>query len=148
MSEFTVGDWIEIQGVKTKSHQKYNGKLGCIHAKAFTSKEGQAWDVRINDPITPAIVVFESEMQLIDWNVDKRPKAPNDTADASIISPAHYTGFSNGAEVIDLTEHLNFNRGCAVKYLCRAGRKDNERQDLLKALYYIKREIARMEVAS
>jgi len=62
--------------------------------------------------------------------------------------PAHYaTGWSNGAEVIDITEHLNFSRGNAVKYLCRAGTKDpaRELEDLRKARWYVNREIARLE---
>ncbi|WP_424216375.1 DUF3310 domain-containing protein (plasmid) [Streptomyces sp. BI20] len=60
--------------------------------------------------------------------------------------PAHYAvGWSNGAEVIDLTEHLVFNRGNAVKYLCRAGKKADELEDLRKALWYVNREINRVE---
>lgn len=64
--------------------------------------------------------------------------------------PAHYTGFSNGAEVIDITENLNFNRGNAIKYLARAGAKDaaKELEDLRKAAWYVQREIQRIESAS
>lgn len=61
--------------------------------------------------------------------------------------PAHYAeGWSNGAEVIDITENLNFNRGNAVKYLARAGSKDpaTEIEDLRKAAWYVQREIARL----
>ena len=36
---------------------------------------------------------------------------------------------------------LNFNRGNVLKYIVRAGRKDDELQDLNKALDYIQREI-------
>jgi Protein of unknwon function (DUF3310) len=59
--------------------------------------------------------------------------------------PAHYTAYE-GLEVIDLTEQLNFNRGNAVKYICRAGLKDKatEIQDLEKAAWYIDREIKRI----
>jgi hypothetical protein len=59
--------------------------------------------------------------------------------------PAHYTGF--GIEVIEITEHLNFCRGNAVKYLARAGLKnpETELEDLKKARWYIDREIARLE---
>lgn len=60
--------------------------------------------------------------------------------------PSHYAdGWSNGAQVIDITENLNFNRGNAVKYLCRAGRKsaDTEREDLEKAYWYLTRELDR-----
>ncbi|MBY4212872.1 DUF3310 domain-containing protein [Rhodococcus fascians] len=60
--------------------------------------------------------------------------------------PSHYTGFSNGAEVIDITENLNFNRGNAVKYVARAGAKDTAKtvEDLLKARWYLDRELARL----
>ncbi|MFD5308282.1 DUF3310 domain-containing protein [Streptomyces ardesiacus] len=63
-------------------------------------------------------------------------------------SPSHYAdGWSNGAEVIDITEHLNFNRGNAVKYLSRAGKKGGpgkELEDLQKALWYVTREVQRL----
>ena len=60
--------------------------------------------------------------------------------------PVHYTAYE-GIEVIQLTEQMNFNRGNAVKYIARAGLKsyDTEIQDLKKALWYIQREINRME---
>lgn len=68
--------------------------------------------------------------------------------DDPVNHPSHYAdGWSNGAEVIDITEHLNFNRGNAVKYVARAGRKnpDTELEDLRKAAWYLSREIARLE---
>lgn len=63
--------------------------------------------------------------------------------------PDYYTGFSNGSEVIDITENLTFNCGNAVKYLARAGRTDGRNkglveEDLRKAQWYIEREIARL----
>ena len=69
----------------------------------------------------------------------------------AINHPAHYAeGWSNGAEVIDITEHLNFNRGNAIKYVARAGRKnpDTEIEDLRKAAWYIDREIERLWLSS
>ncbi len=62
------------------------------------------------------------------------------------VEPPHYKGFSNGAEVIDIVENLNFNRGSAIKYLARAGSKDvsKEIEDLQKASWYITREIERL----
>ncbi|WP_207935698.1 DUF3310 domain-containing protein [Actinomadura sp. KC216] len=65
-----------------------------------------------------------------------------------INSPRHYAdGWSNGAEVIDIAEHLTFNRGAAVKYLARAGRKDpeTELEDLKKAQWFVNREVALLE---
>lgn len=63
----------------------------------------------------------------------------------SVNHPSHYTAF--GIEVIDLTEHLSFCRGNAIKYLARAGLKNpaTELEDLKKARWYIDREIARTE---
>jgi hypothetical protein len=62
-------------------------------------------------------------------------------------SPSHYQGFSNGAQVIDIAERLNFNRGNVVKYVARAGRKHGESaiDDLKKARVYLDREIERIE---
>lgn len=65
----------------------------------------------------------------------------------SVNHPSHYAeGWSNGAEVIDITENLNFNRGNAVKYIARAGRKDAMEliKDLKKARWYIDRELKRL----
>ena len=58
--------------------------------------------------------------------------------------PAHYTWLPNGLEVIDVTENFNFNRGNAIKYIMRAGQKENEIQDLQKAVWYLNREIERL----
>ena len=61
--------------------------------------------------------------------------------------PAHYT--FGKYEVIDVIEDwgLTYNRGNAVKYIARAGRKDPdaEVQDLKKAVFYLNREIRRLE---
>ena len=65
---------------------------------------------------------------------------------ADQINPSHYRGFSNGAQVIDIVERLNFNRGNAIKYIARAGRKEGAETitDLEKAKWYLEREIARI----
>lgn len=59
--------------------------------------------------------------------------------------PEHYTRFK-GVEVIDITEQLNFNRGNVVKYVTRAGAKagSDEKEDLRKAEWYLRREIERV----
>lgn len=59
--------------------------------------------------------------------------------------PAHYTDHPSGIECIRITEHLNFCIGNAVKYLWRAGRKGDAVQDLRKAVWYIEREISRLQ---
>lgn len=59
----------------------------------------------------------------------------------SVNHPAHYQ--SNGMEAIDVIEAfgLTFNLGNVIKYILRAGKKDDAKQDLSKALWYLKREI-------
>jgi hypothetical protein len=61
----------------------------------------------------------------------------------NINHPSHYT--DGKIEVIDYIEdkNFNFNLGNAIKYISRAGKKANntKEQDLLKAIFYINREI-------
>ena len=64
----------------------------------------------------------------------------------SNITPMHYQTESR-IDVIDFCKmyEMNFNRGNIVKYLARAGKKDNELDDLRKALNYLTREIEYFE---
>jgi len=61
--------------------------------------------------------------------------------------PSHYT--DGKIEVIDFIDDkkLNFERGNAIKYICRAGKKDKakEIEDLQKAAWYINHEIERLQ---
>lgn len=63
--------------------------------------------------------------------------------DFDIIShPSHYTeGRKYEPRLVIRDWGLNFNLGSAVKYISRAGRKDNVLQDLLKAKQFIEFEI-------
>lgn len=61
----------------------------------------------------------------------------------NINSPKHYTQHKSGIECIQITEHMNFNLGNAVKYIWRADLKNNVIEDLEKAKWYIQREIER-----
>lgn len=57
--------------------------------------------------------------------------------------PAHYTEHPSGVECIEITEHMNFTLGSAVKYIWRADLKGDAITDLKKARWYITREIRR-----
>ena len=59
--------------------------------------------------------------------------------------PQHYN--QGKFEAIDVIEDwkLNFNLGNTVKYISRAGHKDDIIQDLKKSLWYLNREIERLE---
>ena len=54
----------------------------------------------------------------------------------SAINPAHYRQGS-GVECIDVVRYLPFSQGNAMKYVWRAGHKDDIKQDLDKALWYV-----------
>jgi len=59
--------------------------------------------------------------------------------------PPHYTSHPSGVECIDITEHMGFNLGNALKYIWRCDLKGAGPQDLRKAMWYINREINRIE---
>lgn len=61
------------------------------------------------------------------------------------INPPHYQNHPSGVECIQITEHMNFCLGNAIKYIWRAGLKNNAIEDLRKARWYIDREIARID---
>lgn len=61
-------------------------------------------------------------------------------------NPSHYTAHPSGIEAIQITRHMNFNVGNAIKYLWRAGLKNQDKhiEDLKKAIFYIDDEIKRL----
>lgn len=59
--------------------------------------------------------------------------------------PKHYTNHPSGVECIQITEHMGFNLGNAVKYIWRCDLKKDAVEDLKKARFYIEREIALRE---
>lgn len=58
--------------------------------------------------------------------------------------PEHYKQHPSGVECITITEHFGFNLGNAIKYIWRAGHKDDAIKDLRKAQWYISRELERL----
>lgn len=69
--------------------------------------------------------------------------------------PSHYTWLKEkcGIEVIDITRHLDFDLGNAIKYILRSGHKQEEGytsrqkqiEDLKKAAFYINDKINVLE---
>lgn len=78
-------------------------------------------------PVVPAVV----------------PDAQNDP----VHRPAHYTEHPSGIECIQITEHMGFNLGNAVKYIWRCDLKKDAIEDLKKARWYLDREIAKREAS-
>jgi hypothetical protein len=74
---------------------------------------------------------------------EKTPKAKK--SHDAVNHPSHYTEHPSGVECIQITEHMNFCLGNAIKYIWRAGLKSNSQvEDLRKARWYIEREIERL----
>lgn len=65
-----------------------------------------------------------------------------DNADP-VNNPKHYTDHPSGVECIQITEHMNFNLGNAMKYIWRADLKNDAIEDLQKAAWYVNRELKR-----
>ena len=69
--------------------------------------------------------------------------------------PSHYLWLKDkvGIEVIDITRHMDFDLGNAIKYILRAGHKTEEGysnkdktiEDLKKAIFYINDKIKTIE---
>ena len=55
--------------------------------------------------------------------------------------PKHYTNHPSGIECIQITRHMGFNLGNAIKYIWRADLKNDAIEDLEKAIWYIRDEI-------
>lgn len=75
---------------------------------------------------------FEDEKEFGNSNVDL------------VNHPPHYT--TGGIETIDFIEakKLSYNLGNVVKYITRADHKGNRKQDLMKARWYLDRELIKV----
>lgn len=74
----------------------------------------------------------------------------SDTKPEAVNHPKHYNAHparcgkcGRGIECIDVIEHLPCNTANAMKYIWRAGHKNDAIEDLRKAAWYIDREIER-----
>lgn len=59
----------------------------------------------------------------------------------SVNHPSHYR--AGNIEAIDVIEqfNLNYNLGNVIKYILRSERKGKREEDILKALWYLNREV-------
>ncbi len=75
-----------------------------------------------------------------------QPDNPVITSDP-VAHPIHYGGKRDPFEAIKVIEawQLDFCLGNTVKYIRRAGKKDNMLQDLKKARWYLQRRIEQLE---
>jgi hypothetical protein len=101
---------------------------------------------RIGLPPIPIYPAHEDSGQRL-RRTDKVSESMNKANDP-VNQPAHYTGHPSGVECIQVTEHMGFNLGNAVKYIWRCDLKLDAIEDLEKASWYIKREIEKRKKAA
>lgn len=89
---------------------------------------------------TASPIVYEKFPPVGSKSGDPIKRQPGDA-----INPTHYQN-KKGWDIIEFTEDLPFNKGNAIKYIFRAGKKypELELEDLQKAHWYIEREIKRI----
>lgn len=63
---------------------------------------------------------------------------------SNVNNPTHYATKS-GVAVIEITRHLSNNLGNAVKYMLRAGKKGDAKEDMAKAAWYLVDEYNRLD---
>lgn len=81
------------------------------------------------------------------WNGDDLEECLKHVRDKEdpVSNPPHYNKHPSGIECIEVTRHMNFNLGNAIKYIWRADLKSDALEDLKKAAWYIQDEIQRRE---
>lgn len=98
-------------------------------------------DTSINTVIDTVTKITPEEMEELVFKVTQgRDRSEEQQAD-NVNHPAHYK--VGGIETIDFIEakQLNYHLGNVVKYIARADNKGNRKEDLLKAQWYLSREI-------
>lgn len=119
-------------------HDAETAKSACKAGKECARKHGLT--------VVSAAVLEDYEH----WTIGDLPKQlsknePRKNEPEAVQSPAHYQ-LADGMEAIDVIDQAigdpaSFYRGNAIKYLLRAGRKGDAKQDLEKARWYIDREL-------
>lgn len=126
-------------------------KLGEFVKVAFGKAKG------ISGMLTDKVTVMVNYFKIDDSNcyyceeLLERVDGNEDTDNVN--HPAHYTSHPSGVECIEITRHYCFAIGNAIKYLWRAGLKqeadkdsrEKEIEDLQKAVWYINDRIEQLK---
>ncbi len=80
-------------------------------------------------------VIYDSQVSCTQGKIENDP----------VSNPKHYTNHPSGIECIQVTEHMGFNLGNAMKYIWRCDLKKDAIEDLKKARWYLDREINKRE---
>lgn len=114
----------------------------------FVSQVLWAWRKK-NENVVPVKYVHEVTKAEVDNHVKEQhetvtARAATNAGIDMVNSPPHYT--QGGIETIDFIEAkgLSYNLGNVVKYITRADHKGNTVEDLMKARWYLDREITKL----
>jgi hypothetical protein len=115
----------------------YNNLDSSIHpcSDCFGNDKWVRRDLYIRDAAKP---LSEAVKEWIDSD-------HSEWAEDVVNKPKHYTEHPSGIECIQVTEHMGFNLGNAIKYIWRCDLKKDAIEDLKKAKWYIEREINKRE---
>jgi hypothetical protein len=123
-------------GISTKEYAEQIHKLtkGRKRVRPIMVNMTQHADGSITEQVTEVTKAL--------WQPPAMVPMPEPTTD-NVNEPTHYK--IGGIETIDFIEakSLNFHLGNVVKYVVRADHKGDREQDLLKARWYLNREIAK-----
>lgn len=99
-------------------------------------------------------MVIYQHIGFIKYNIMIK-KADDNKKENKVEHPSHYTWLKDkcGIEVIDITRHLDFDKGNAVKYILRSGYKEEqgytakqkEIEDIKKAIWYLNDKLKMLE---
>ena len=131
---------LDRQGALEAVNQKLQAELDNV---SFTSAADEMVAKTTDENLNALLI----ENQALKAELDEFKK-PHRTInerelDDMVNSPPHYMSHPSGIECIQITEHMSFNIGNAIKYLWRQGLKVDSIEDLKKAVWYIEREIVK-----
>lgn len=133
---------------------KLNTSVGYIYAVRNMDKKKKKKFVTLsthtsNKPLANTITMMKDDVTRLTEEQKERlalalskPRVRMQAGVDNVNHPSHYK--VGGIETIDFIEakKLNYNIGNVVKYITRADHKGNRKEDLLKAQWYLNREIA------
>jgi len=136
--EFKVGDRVRLDRLTGFNHIDSEVPVGTegvivrMNAPwAAVPWPGVLWDNGVD------VAVYTTDLDLVGSGVVEQNDPVN--------HPSHYTSHPSGVECIQITEHMDFLTGNAVKYLWRTGKKGPAVEDLKKARWYLDRAIQKAE---
>ena len=144
--EIVAGDYIVGDRVRVTDNayvSDYKGKFGDVVKTGASSSGFYSVTVRFDDG-AQASFAYKTSLELTPRGYGAPAVPDNDPVN----NPKHYTSHPSGVECIQITSHMGFLLGNAVKYIWRADLKNDAIEDLKKARFYLDREIVKREKES